>query len=73
MSHTWKMILGCVLPFALICVMPLFGVSEGITLLALFVLMFGCHLFMMREHGAHSDAPDRDTSSRGGRGHAQTC
>lgn len=57
MSHTLRMILGCVLPFALIFLVPLLGLSEGITLLAFFVAMFGCHLFMMRGHG--EEAPRR--------------
>ncbi len=32
MGHIIRMLIGCVLPFVLIFVLPLFGVSEGMTL-----------------------------------------
>lgn len=51
MNHTLKMIIGCALPLLLIFVLPLFGISEGVTLLVFVVLMLGCHLFMMKDHG----------------------
>lgn len=50
MNHFWRMLLGCAVPMLLIFVLPLFGVSEGITLTVFIVLMFGCHLLMMRGH-----------------------
>ena len=54
MRHFVHMLVGCVLPFLLIFVLPLFGVGEGVTMLVFVVLMFSCHLFMMRghQHGA---------------------
>ncbi|MEX2016451.1 MAG: hypothetical protein WD873_07400 [Candidatus Hydrogenedentales bacterium] len=53
--HIW-MLLGCLVPFLLIFVLPIFGVSEG-ALVPIFVLaMLGCHLLMMRGHNTkHSD------------------
>lgn len=51
MSHTLRMLLGCLLPLALIFVLPLFGVGSGVTLLVFVVLMFGCHLMMLGGHG----------------------
>lgn len=51
MSHSIRMLIGCLLPLALIFVLPLFGVSSGITLLVFIGLMFMCHLMMMGGHG----------------------
>jgi len=50
-SHPVRMLIGCILPFALIFVLPLFGVGEGVTLTVFIVLMLGCHLMMMGGHG----------------------
>lgn len=59
MSHSWRMLVGCVLPFLLIFALPLLGVSQGITLFAAMALMFGCHLLMMRGHYSQDDeTPD---------------
>lgn len=56
MGHSLRMLLGCLLPFLLIFVLPLFGVSEGVTLAVFMILMFACHLFMMggHHHGGHA-------------------
>ena len=54
--HIW-MLLGCVIPFLLIFLLPLFGVSEG-AIIPIFVLaMLGCHLLMMMGH-------DKDQTGR---------
>ncbi len=50
MSHTLRMILGCLIPLALIFVLPALGVGRGMTLFVFIVLMFFCHLFMMPGH-----------------------
>ncbi len=56
MSHFWRMLLGCMIPIAMIFVLPLFGVSEGVTLAAFLVLMLGCHLLLVPSHQpVHSD------------------
>ncbi len=48
MKHFVHMLVGCVLPFLLIFMLPLFGVGEGVTMFVFVVFMFSCHLFMMR-------------------------
>ncbi len=53
MSHALKMMIGCVLPFILIFLLPVFGVSDDITFFVFFLLMFGCHLLMMGSHKKH--------------------
>jgi hypothetical protein len=45
------MLIGCLVPFALIFILPLFGVGSGVTLAVFIVLMFVCHLAMMGGHG----------------------
>lgn len=67
MKHTLLHLLGCLLPLLVIFLLPLLGVDSGISLFLFIVLMFGCHLFMMRGHG-HSDGTDE--SSHGGDSHA---
>ncbi|MBI1355745.1 MAG: hypothetical protein GC160_15505 [Acidobacteria bacterium] len=57
MSHTLKMLIGCLAPLLLIFALPLFGVSETVSVWLFVILMFGCHLLMMRGgHGSHDDA-----------------
>jgi hypothetical protein len=48
-------------------------VSGGVVLVVFIVLMFGCHLLMMRRHGPGRDAEDgRNKRPEGGsRAHAQ--
>ena len=52
MSHFWRMLLGCMIPMLMIFVLPLFGVSEGVTLTIFLVLMLGCHLLMVPRHAS---------------------
>lgn len=62
MSHTLKMLIGCLAPLLLIFTLPMFGVSGSVSVWLFLILMFGCHLLMMRgSHGSHDDA---DPSSR---------
>ena len=63
MKHSIRMLIGCVLPFLLIFLLPLFGVSNSATLTVIVVLMFACHLFLMRgaHHGGHGSG---DTTHR---------
>ena len=56
MRHFVHMLVGCVL--------PLFGVGEGVTMLVFVVLMFSCHLFMMRGH-QHRASLSRLWNARG--------
>jgi len=55
MSHTLKMLVGCLAPLLLIFALPLFGVDEAVSIWLFVILMFACHLFMMRGH--HRGAP----------------
>ena len=55
MSHAVRMALGCLLPIAVIFLLPLFGVGEGVSLFVFVVLMFACHLLMMAGH--HEEHP----------------
>lgn len=71
MSHTLKMLLGCLLPLLLIFLLPVVGLGEGVTLFVALVLMFACHLLMIRgDHGDHSGGGNRP-DTRGGH-HAHT-
>jgi len=56
MSHTLKMLIGCLLPILLIFLLPVFGVSEGVGVLLFLILMFACHLMMMGG-GHHGHGP----------------
>jgi hypothetical protein len=52
-KHTLLMMLGCVVPFLLLFLLPLFGVRQGASSVVFFVLMLGCHLMMMGSRGSH--------------------
>lgn len=64
MSHTLRMLIGCLIPLALIFALPLMGVSSGITLLMFIGLMFVCHLMMMGGHGHGGHAGHRSGKGR---------
>ena len=70
MKHLVHMLIGCVLPFLLIFVLPLFGVGEGVTMFVFVALMFACHLFMIRGHGHGGGNFER--SGEKGEDHAHT-
>lgn len=61
MSHTLRMLAGCVLPLLLIFLLPLLGISDGVTLLVAIVPMFACHLLMMGRHGHGHEETNEDT------------
>jgi hypothetical protein len=63
------MLIGCLLPLALIFVLPLFGVRSGITLLVFIILMFMCHLMMMGGHGRGGHAGHGAGKGHDGGGH----
>ena len=62
MSHTIKMVLGCLLAVSLIFILPLFGVSKGVVLVVFIVAMLGCHLLMMGGHRGGHDHKDGSNS-----------
>lgn len=58
------MLIGCVLPFLLIFFLPVLGIGEGTALFIAIILMFACHLLMMRGHHM-GDGDDEHHSERG--------
>ena len=56
MKHGFFHLLGCLIPIALIFILPAFGLSSGMTFTIFLVLMFGCHFMMMGMHGSHDHA-----------------
>lgn len=72
MKHGILHILGCLIPIALIFLLPALGFSSGVTFTVFFILMFACHLFMMGGHqhggGEPADAgasPETNHSKKG--------
>jgi hypothetical protein len=63
-NHGLWMIVGCVLPFMLIFILPVLGVSSNVAYFISILLMFGCHLGMMggHRHGKH----DKQSKGEGG-------
>ena len=55
MNHVIMMLIGCVLPFLLIFILPALGVRTDLMLVIFIVLMLGCHLFM--GHASHGKEP----------------
>ncbi len=69
MTRTLRMVIGCVLPLLLIFVLPLFGISGGVGLFVLIVLMFGCHLMMT---GGHEAGHEEQPAGSQGEGHHES-
>ena len=53
-KHGLWHIVGCGLPLLLIFIAPALGISDNLSIFLFIVLMFACHLMMLRGHGAHS-------------------
>ncbi len=49
-NHALWMLIGCALPILLILLFPLFGIGGKCPLVIFIILMFGCHLFMIKWH-----------------------
>lgn len=64
MSHVAWMIIGCVGALLLVFVLPLLGVSSGVTLFIVLVVMFACHLLMVLGHGHGNEPNDRGKGHR---------
>jgi len=62
MKHGLLHILGCLIPIAVIFILPMLGVSSGVTFTFFIVLMFACHIFMMggHSHGEHEHGNEAD-------------
>ena len=54
MKHLLLHVLGCALPLLAVFLLPLFGVSGEAAVFVFIVLMFGCHLLMLRGHKHHT-------------------
>lgn len=65
MKHGLLHILGCLIPIALIFLLPALGVGSGVTFTAFIILMFACHLFMMggHGHGGHGGPHNHETAT----------
>jgi|GEM_PF-1139702 len=63
MKHGMTHILGCLIPIALIFLLPALGFSSGVTFTVFFILMFACHLFMMGGHPHGGGEPDETDAS----------
>lgn len=50
MNHARKMLIGCLLAFALLFLLPILGFGEGVTLFVFIIAIFLCHVLMMLGH-----------------------
>jgi len=62
--HTIWMIIGCLLPLLLIFILPLFGVTGNYTIFIFIVVMFLCHITMMRGHQSHQGHEHSDQNQK---------
>lgn len=69
MKHGYLHVIGCLLPIALIFLLPALGVSQGVTFTVFIVLMFACHIFMMGSHGHGSHKGDHGSGADGNDNH----
>ncbi|VAX35870.1 hypothetical protein MNBD_UNCLBAC01-1057 [hydrothermal vent metagenome] len=70
-NHALMHMLGCIIPLLLIMILPSFGVSSNVTYFIFIVLMFGCHLMMLKghNHGEEHSSGDEQSSEKGGKNH----
>lgn len=59
-KHNILMLIGCILPFILIFLLPVFGISGNFWLLLFIVLMLFCHLMMPMHGGKHNHQGGKD-------------
>jgi len=60
------MLLGCVIPLLVILLLPAFGVKSNFTFFLFILLMFACHLFMMRgDNKTHEQSKTNKEEKRG--------
>ena len=63
MRHLFMHVLGCALPLLGVFLLPLLGVGNETVLFVFIVLMFVCHLFMLRGHSHDPASTDRGGST----------
>lgn len=69
MKHSIWHLIACLLPLLIIFLLPLLGFGRGMALFVVIIVMFACHLLMMRGNG-HGQRREEDDSQRGGHTHA---
>jgi hypothetical protein len=63
-KHEILMLLGCALPLFLIFLLPVFGITDNVFLILLFlVLMLICHLMMPMHGGKHNHQGGRESKT----------
>ena len=70
MKHGLFHLIGCLVPIALIFILPALGVRSEIAYALFIVLMFACHLFMMggskgARHAEHEARSGTDVNASG--------
>lgn len=55
MSHSRRMLIGCLAAFGLLFLLPILGIGVQATVPGFLVVMFLCHQFMLRGHGRSID------------------
>ena len=58
-NHGLWMIIGCVLPMLLIFILPAVGLSAQAVFAIGIMLMFACHLMMLRHHRGEDGQDER--------------
>jgi hypothetical protein len=53
------MLLGCVLPLALILLLPLLGIRTGVALFMAVIAIFACHVLMVRSFARRDGTEQR--------------
>lgn len=60
MTHAIKMLIGCVIAFLLLFLLPILGFGDGVPVFVFLAAMFVCHLLMLGVHGRHQSADHPD-------------
>ncbi len=74
-KHMIWMVIGCVLPLLLIFLLPVIGInlSNNVAFFVFILLMFACHLFMMKghdhDHNHHDNSSQTKQEQKGDNSH----
>jgi len=60
------MVIGCLIPLVLIFIGPSLGIKGDLLLFIFIVMMFGCHLLMMKGHKEHHGKQDENKEEKHG-------
>jgi len=50
MNRTLRTLIGCIAPVVVLFLLPVLGIDGGLAVFVAVVLVFGCHLLMIRHH-----------------------